>query len=146
MSEIKTTKQVIVWNNGLRNKIGLKVRTGKIAAQISHASMAFLTKKGAFAPSHIEDKKMVAFHNYYMTNMEEASEWMENSFTKVVVKVESNEELMEIYEKAKNAGLEVHLIIDNGKTEFDGPTPTCIGIGPHYSDKIDAVTGHLPLL
>jgi PTH2 family peptidyl-tRNA hydrolase len=45
------------------------------------------------------------------------------------------------------AGLEVHLITDNGKTEFHGePTRTCLAIGPDDAEKIDAITGRLQLL
>jgi PTH2 family peptidyl-tRNA hydrolase len=74
---------------------------------------------------------------------EEALEWMRSSFTKITLKVESEEELMEIYEKASRAGLVVHLVIDSGLTEFAGPTTTCLAIGPHYSERIDPITGHL---
>ena len=42
MSEIK---QVIVVRTDLRNTEGQKVRTGKLFAQVSHASMAFLTNR-----------------------------------------------------------------------------------------------------
>lgn len=55
-------------------------------------------------------------------------------------------ELLDIYEKAKAAGLEAHLIVDAGLTEFAGvATATAVGIGPDFSEKIDAVTGGLKL-
>jgi PTH2 family peptidyl-tRNA hydrolase len=61
--------------------------------------------------------------------------------------VDSEEELMQIHDKAVEAGLEVHLITDSGRTEFHGqPTRTCLAIGPDEADKIDAITGHLELL
>ena len=54
---------------------------------------------------------------------------------------------MEIHDKSLEAGLEVHLITDSGKTEFHGePTQTCLAIGPDDSEKIDAITGRLELL
>jgi PTH2 family peptidyl-tRNA hydrolase len=53
---------------------------------------------------------------------------------------------MEIYNKAKEAGLEVHIITDSGRTEFKEPTKTCLAIGPDLSEKIDTITGHLKLL
>ena len=54
---------------------------------------------------------------------------------------------MEIHDKALEAGLEVHLITDRGKTEFHGePTNTCLAIGPDEADKIDEITGDLQLL
>ena len=49
-------------------------------------------------------------------------------------------------EKAKEAGLEYHLITDSGRTEFDGvPTLTALAIGPDKIEKIDKITGELKL-
>ncbi|MEL6105002.1 MAG: aminoacyl-tRNA hydrolase, partial [Planctomycetota bacterium] len=73
--------------------------------------------------------------------------WLTGSFAKVCCRVDSEEELMAIHDKAVDAGLEVHLITDSGKTEFHGvPTNTCLAIGPDDVAKIDAVTGDLRLL
>ena len=72
---------------------------------------------------------------------------MKGSFAKVCVRVNSEEELMDIHDKAKAAGLEVHLITDSGRTEFKGvPTKTCLAIGPDEAEKIDTITGELTLL
>ena len=60
---------------------------------------------------------------------------------------DSEEELMGIHDKALDAGLEVHLITDSGKTEFHGEaTDTCLAIGPDEAEKIDEITGNLELL
>lgn len=127
------TKQVIVI------RTDLNMRKGKMIAQGSHASMAFLTRNGM-----IDSDK---FLNIQMTNLKEAQEWMQNSFTKICVGVSSEAELDEIFKKAEDAGLTVHMVVDNGLTEFNGvKTKTCLAIGPHYSEKIDAITGHLKLL
>lgn len=73
-------------------------------------------------------------------------EWIKDIFAKVTVRVNSEEELMEIKKKAEDEGLVCELIVDSGKTEFGGvPTPTCLAIGPDYADKIDKVTGDLEL-
>lgn len=73
--------------------------------------------------------------------------WLTGSFAKVCCRVDSEQELMSIHDKAIEAGLEVHLIVDSGKTEFHGhPTRTCLAIGPDDNDKIDAITGTLQLL
>lgn len=54
---------------------------------------------------------------------------------------------MGIHDKAIDAGLEVHLMTDSGKTEFHRePTRTCLAIGPNESEKIDEITGELQLL
>lgn len=140
MSEPNRIKQVIV----MRHDLGM--RRGKQIAQGSHASMAFLTRRLNF------DTKLSKLGNpkqkvSYVDVSEVEQEWLDSSFAKVCVRVNSEEELMEIRDKAKEVGLEVHLITDSGKTEFHGePTNTCLAIGPDYSDKIDPITGDLKLL
>ena len=58
----------------------------------------------------------------------------------------SEQELMNIYEKAEKRGLNVCLITDNGHTCFDGvPTKTCLAIGPTYSSLVDPITEDLKL-
>ena len=72
--------------------------------------------------------------------------WINGTFSKICCRVNSEEELMEIYSKAIQAGLNCDLITDSGATEFHGvPTKTCLAIGPDESEKIDLVTGHLEL-
>lgn len=128
------TKQVIVVRKSLN------MRKGKIAAQVAHASMAFLTRgvdilydeEGAYIQESLS---------------EETVEWLKYSFVKVVVYVDSEDELLEIERKAKEKGLVVHLITDSGRTEFKGvPTNTCLAIGPHEESKFEGVTNELPLL
>ena len=129
----RTTKQVIVIRRDLKNIKGEKVRSGKIAAQVSHASMSFLTRQLQGGNDRVN-----------ITNA--TREWIESGFTKVCVSVQNEEELMNIYNQAKEKGLEVHLITDNGYTEFGGiPTKTCLAIGPAYSEEIDEITKHLSL-
>lgn len=54
---------------------------------------------------------------------------------------------MTIKGNAEEAGIETHLITDSGKTEFHGvPTNTVVALGPDDSDKIDKITGDLPML
>lgn len=66
------------------------------------------------------------------------------AFAKVCCRVDSEDELMAIHDRAVAAGLEVHLITDSGKTEFHGvPTRTCVAIGPDEAEKIDEITGQL---
>lgn len=119
------TKQVIVM------RADLNMRKGKMIAQGCHASLSFLTRR---LPGTIK-----------LSDAER--DWLDGSFAKVCCRVDSEEELLEIYQKAKVAGLEVHLITDSGKTEFhDVPTKTCLAIGPDCCNKIDPITGHLKLL
>jgi PTH2 family peptidyl-tRNA hydrolase len=72
--------------------------------------------------------------------------WLEGNFAKITVSVNSEQELLDIAEKAKTAGVECHLVRDSGLTEFHGvPTLTCLALGPDDAVKIDAITGHLSL-
>lgn len=135
------TKQVIVIRKDLN------MRKGKMIAQGSHASMAFLTKTLKIRPC---SKFIVGDEEWSSAKInvsEETISWLDNSFRKIVCYVDSEEELLEIHNKALNAGLISHLIEDNGTTEFGGiKTKTCIAIGPHFCSKFEGLTDHLPLL
>lgn len=127
------TKQVIVmrikYPDGNGGTTGL--RKGKMIAQGSHASMAFLTRR-------LENNEPIT---------EVQKEWLNNSFTKICVSVDSEQELLEIAEKAKSMNVECHVITDNGTTEFNGiPTKTCLALGPDKAEILDQITGHLKLL
>jgi len=75
------------------------------------------------------------------------ADWLDGIFTKITVSVDSELALLDLYEKALAAKIPCALIQDAGKTEFGGvPTHTAIAIGPAWSDEIDPLTGHLPLL
>lgn len=114
----------------------LKMRRGKQMAQAAHASMSFLCRR-------LQTSGTLSLADF--TDAQQA--WLTGSFAKVCCRVNSEEELMTIFEKAKAAGLEVHLITDSGKTEFHGqPTRTCLAIGPDDATAIDPITGHLELL
>ena len=128
--EPKRIKQVIVMRHDL------KMRRGKQIAQGAHASMSFVCRR-------LQESGSVSFGDF----TESQRAWLTGAFAKVCCRVDSEEELMEIHDKALAAGLEVHLITDSGRTEFHGePTNTCLAIGPDEAQKIDAITGHLQLL
>ena len=114
--------------------------------------MAFLTRR--IQECNDGTRTIEQFQKYgdfdlwgYLNLTPQMQDWINGSFAKVCVKVNSEEELMEIHDKAKEAGLEVHLITDSGRTEFGGvPTRTCLAIGPDEAEKIDNITGELTLL
>jgi len=137
-----STKQVIVMRKDL------KMRRGKQIAQGAHASMKVFLDSGKVIPvflhSSIQDPDTHVF-SFELTP--EMKEWVEGIFTKICVSVNSKEELHDIYNKAKEAGLPCALITDSGLTEFNGiPTDTCCAIGPASSEDIDKITGGLTLL
>ena len=129
----RPTKQVIVIRRDL------KMRRGKEIAQGAHASMAWLRQRvmPRLTPAGRADQVQIS-----------AAErsWLELSMRKVTVKVGSETELLDVYDKALAAGLVVHMVTDRGLTEFGGiPTRTCLAVGPDYDDLIDPVTGDLEL-
>ena len=131
-AERRPTKQVIVIRRDLR------MRRGKEIAQGAHAATAWL------ADLVLQTMRPNDVDHLALSPAEQA--WLESSFRKVTVKVNSEEELIAVYQKALDAGLVVHLITDRGLTEFGGvPTRTCLAVGPDYDDLIDPVTGDLEL-
>lgn len=125
------TKQVIV----IRKDLGM--RKGKMIAQGAHASMgAFLSRSWV----DVDPKRLLTPLGARM------DEWFNGMHTKVTVYVESEKELLALYEKAKSLGLMHYLVKDAGLTEFKEPTYTALAIGPDSSEVIDKLTGRLPLL
>ena len=112
-------KQVIVVRKDLN------MRKGKMIAQGAHASLTA----------------------YLNTPNKQALRWFENGQTKICVGVNSEQELLDVYTRAKDLGIPCSIITDAGKTEFNGvPTRTAVAIGPDEVLKIDSITGKLPLL
>lgn len=134
MSEIK---QVIVIRKDLN------MRKGKIAAQSAHASLKVILD---MMSKEILLNTMQKW-SLLISERDPIYDWLNGRFTKVVLYVNSEDELRDLYNKAVEKGLPAAFIVDSGFTEFHGnKTATCIAIGPDYSDKIDEITGDLPLL
>ena len=119
-------KQVIV----MRRDLGM--RRGKDIAQGAHASMIRLTLRIRQPGSSFTEAER---------------RWLDGAFTKVCVRVDSEDELIAVVQKAQDAGVLVQLCVDAGRTEFHGvPTPICCAVGPDFPERIDPITGHLKLL
>ena len=113
-------KQVIVI------RTDLKMQRGKLAAQSSHASVEALEKTKIKFPEWVE-------------------EWRETGMQKVVLKVSSEKELLELFESVKKE-IPTALIRDAGRTQIPSGSKTCIGIGPAPEELIDKYTKELKLL
>lgn len=72
--------------------------------------------------------------------------WERSGQMKVVVKVDSEEELLEVASVSKSLGLVTSLIRDAGRTQISPGSKTVLGVGPGPFDAIDQVTGHLKLM
>jgi PTH2 family peptidyl-tRNA hydrolase len=123
-----------------------------MAAQLAHASLGailqLMHKKNPcqFIPGQLQRHDFVT-RTLTTDHGTPIEDWLSGSFTKICVSVDSEQELLNIHDKAQAAGLNVCLITDSGKTEFNGvPTITCLAIGPELSVDIDKITGHLKLL
>jgi PTH2 family peptidyl-tRNA hydrolase len=114
---------------------------GKMCSQASHASLkVFLDKMEEF-----EDKNGVYLRTTNITS--EIIKWKNGIFTKIVLKCYSEGEILDLEIKAKELDIPHAVIIDVGKTEFNGvPTITCIALGPDKACKIDEITSSLKLL
>jgi PTH2 family peptidyl-tRNA hydrolase len=124
------TKQVIVIRKDLN------MRRGKQIAQAAHSSMKVFL-----------DRKLVLSNSQTLIDMtEDMAAWVNGEFTKICVSVNSEEELLEIYNKALESKLPCAIIEDQGHTEFKQKTLTCCAIGPAKAELIDEITGKLSLL
>jgi len=111
-------KQAIV----LRKDI--KMSVGKQISQACHASIAAFLKSKA----------------------KEREEWINEGMKKIVLKVSSEKELMNLFNIAKNEKLPSELIYDAGLTQIEPGSITALGIGPADDKKIYKVTKKLKLL
>ncbi|KVP17434.1 hypothetical protein WJ84_03340 [Burkholderia ubonensis] len=112
------------------------MRKGKFVAQGCHAS-----EKAVFSRGRIEGNEL------RIPLDDDLGPWLLGRFAKVVTYVTSEAELLNVYNRAKEAGLPCALIQDAGLTEFKGvPTLTAVAVGPSVNEAVDRITGELPLL
>lgn len=118
----------------------LNMSPGKLVAQVSHGSMAFLTwfiRNNADLDGHIDtwiDKDVL--HN-----------WINGEFTKCVLQAKNKNQLLKAKTMAEELGMkegrDFWLIQDNCHTELeseeDGRTLTVIGFKPMDSKIIDKI-------
>ncbi len=134
-------KQVIV----VRKDI--KMPAGKVLAQVSHASMAPILHLFHKTVDSDGTETRCFILNPANPVDRAVQEWLDGSFTKVVVGIDTGDELSQLYDNASALGIPCSKIVDSGRTVFNGiPTLTCCAFGPAYSDVLHGLTGHLKLL
>lgn len=113
-------KQVVILRSDLR------MSCGKAAAQACHAAVS-------------------AAEETRKTNRSWWQAWMGEGQRKIVLRVASEAELLELERKAKKSEISSSLIFDMGLTELPPGTVTALGIGPAPSGIVDKITSNLPL-
>lgn len=132
-------KQIIIARKDLH------MSAGKLAAQVSHASEAFIY-------SAINQNARLKENDYYeayvLINKAIYEEWICGAFTKVVLEARNKNHLLKAIEMAKQHGLyedeDFFPIYDNCCTELtpeepNGTTLTCIGFSPLPDSIIDPI-------
>ena len=117
-------KQTIVIRRDLR------MGRGKAAAQAAHASCE--------AVFQVLDSGNTEWKRWLL-------EWRRTGQEKVVLRVDSEQELLEVHSKARQLGLPTSLIADAGRTQLPPGTLTAAAVGPAPEPLVDRVTGKLKL-
>jgi PTH2 family peptidyl-tRNA hydrolase len=105
----------------------LDMSKGKMIAQACHAAVS----------ANEQAKK---------THSKQWRKWMNEGAKKVALEAEDFEELQELAVAAEQLDLVNVFVRDAGHTEVPPGTVTCMAIGPDEEQKIDKVTGKLPLI
>lgn len=126
--EDKEVKMVIVMRRDL------KMRRGKEIAQGAHAALAWVWNNITEGRGRFD---MTLPQRLWVTDSGEK---------KVTCRIDSEQELIDLYLRAKAAGLTAYIVTDSGHTEFHGQeTKTCLAIGPNYAEDINKLTDGLTL-
>lgn len=126
----------------------LHLSAGALSAQVSHASMSFLTW---MIRNHVVGE--VLGKNVYRTECIDIDkdlydQWIDGKFTKCVLQARNKNHLLKAKTMAEEMGMkegeQFWLIRDNCHTELepeddDGRTLTCIGFIPMDSEIIDKI-------
>jgi len=128
-ARIHTSRDICKMAIILRNDVGMG--KGKLCAQASHATL--IAYKHALNHKQKIHKEMI-------------NDWEFTGQTKIVLKVNSEEELQQLASQAHKEGLPYGLVRDAGHTQVEAGTYTALAIGPSKEKIINTICGHLKLL
>ena len=130
----------------------LNMSAGKLAAQVSHASMAFLTNairnEWSKNTTYFKGNEYKTYYSVELTFDKDLFEqWINGEFTKCVLKAKNKSQLLKAKTLAEEMGMteneDFFCIYDNCHTELtpedNGRTLTCIGFKPMDSEVIDKI-------
>lgn len=144
------------WKQVIVIRKDLNMSPGKLAAQVSHASMAFLTSQIQRTATREEGACAATCELSFPIDMYD--EWIGGVFTKVCLGAKNRNKLMRVVADAEAAGLvegvDFFVIRDHCLTELEpeetdengeGWTVTCLGFAPMKSSQVDPITRKLQL-
>lgn len=115
----------------------LDMSPGKLAAQVAHASSAFLIE---MIKDSWPEKAQGFYHVNYRLDEDIYDNWINDGVTKVVCGARNKEKLEKAIEKAKELGMiegvDYFPIVDACRTP---ESLTCIGFRPMEAEKIDEI-------
>lgn len=123
----------------------LNMSPGKLAAQVSHASIAFLIEKLYWGSKEVvRERDGLMYHIGISLDRSLFHNWIAEAETKVVCRAKNKNDLLRAVAMAKELGWEENkdywLIYDACRTELEreGPkgTLTCIGFRPMEAEEI----------
>lgn len=126
----------------------LNMSPGKLAAQVSHASIAFLIEKLYWGSKEVvRERNGLMYHIGISLDRDLFHNWIAEAETKVVCRAKNKNDLLRAVAMAKELGWEENkdywLIYDACRTELEreGPegTLTCIGFRPMEAEEIDKI-------
>lgn len=148
----KMYKQIIIARKDLN------MSSGKLAAQVSHASMAFLAMLVRGNAKKIEKYPEIGtepeciYTSTIEVDKDLYEQWFEGAFTKCVLQAKNKNQILKAVTMAEELGMkegeDFFLIKDNCYTELEpeefdedgiGHTLTCIGFKPMEAETIDKI-------
>lgn len=105
----------------------LKMGRGKLAAQCCHGALAAYRQAQQCSPQLLQA-------------------WEDGGQAKVVLKVDSEQDMQKLAEEALKKEVPVCSVRDAGRTQVPSGSLTVVAVGPARVTDVDKVTGHLKLL
>ena len=105
----------------------LDMPAGKLAAQVGHATCRLVWRFRNYVDGGTGRSYMNLLNDWFAPNI--------GNEAKIVLGVDSLEELYSIQKKAHKMLIPTELVEDAAHTIFNEPTITCLGIGPLTQDE-----------
>jgi peptidyl-tRNA hydrolase len=148
----------------------LDMNAGKSGAMIAHVAMTYILQQLVWKQAEpIEEPEVFKATGFFLP---EQYRWMTEpdvvagetadynpidhlagspkfkgqlSIAKVVLQVAGLDELCQVEQKAREAGLIVHSVVDSGHSHNDAGTHVACAIGPYWPEQLDPITKKLSL-